>query len=294
MRKRKFSFFQFILCAFMIAVTVVMLVPMLNIVAISFSSPSAASQMSGLDLIPQEFTLFNYQMVLANDSIMPALRNSIFITLVGTIINMTLTCMAAYALTNQDLVGRRVIMVFLIIMMLFDPGLIPEYLTIQDLGLMGTQWSVILVTAVNVYYLIILMRYFEAVPKELYEAARIDGAGHFRMLWQIAVPLAKSGIAVITMFYGVLRWNEYFRSGLYIFDPELTTLPVILREFLVLNDTTKLIGTANTFDYALVSSLDVDALKYAAIVISIIPILLVYPLVLKFYARDAMGGGVKE
>ncbi len=294
MRKRKFSFFQFILCAFMIAVTVVMLVPMLNIVAISFSSPSAASQMSGLDLIPQEFTLFNYQMVLANDSIMPALRNSIFITLVGTIINMTLTCMAAYALTNQDLVGRRVIMVFLIIMMLFDPGLIPEYLTIQDLGLMGTQWSVILVTAVNVYYLIILMRYFEAVPKELYEAARIDGAGHFRMLWQIAVPLAKSGIAVITMFYGVLRWNEYFRSGLYIFDPELTTLPVILREFLVLNDTTKLIGTANTFDYALVSSLDVDALKYAAIVISIIPILLVYPLVLKFYARDAMSGGVKE
>lgn len=294
MRKRKFSFFQFILCTFMIAVTVVMLVPMLNIVAISFSSPSAASQMNGLDLIPQEFTLFNYQMVLANDSIMPALRNSIFITLVGTIINMTLTCMAAYALTNKDLVGRRVIMVFLIIMMLFDPGLIPEYLTIQDLGLMGSQWSVILVTAVNVYYLIILMRYFEAVPKEMYEAARIDGAGHFRMLWQIAVPLAQSGIAVITMFYGVLRWNEYYRSGLYIFAPELTTLPVILREFLVLNDTTKLIGTAATFDYAMVSALDVDALKYAAIVISIIPILLVYPLVLKFYARDAMSGGVKE
>ena len=185
-------------------------------------------------------------------------------------------------------------MVFLIIMMLFDPGLIPEYLTIQDLGLMGSQWSVILVSSVNVYYLIILMRYFEAVPKTLYEAARIDGAGHFRILTQIAVPLAKSGVAVITMFYGVLRWNEYFKAGIYILDPKKTTLPVILREFLILNDTTKLIGSTNSFNYEVVSKLDVNALKYATIIIAIIPILLIYPFVFKYYTNELTTGGVKE
>ncbi|MFI3249803.1 MAG: carbohydrate ABC transporter permease [Eubacteriales bacterium] len=292
--KQKFSLFQCLLSFGMILISLTMVIPLLNILAISLSDSSVSTTMNGLEIIPKEFTLVNYQLILENPNIMPALKNSIFITLVGTLINVSLTCMAAYALTKKDLVGRQYIMVFLVIMMLFDPGLIPEYLTIQQLNLMGSQWSVILVTAVNVYYLIILMRYFEAVPAELYEAAKLDGAGHFRILWQIAVPLTKTGIAVITMFYGVLRWNEYFKSGLYISSPEKTPLPVILREFLVLNDTSKLLGVANTFDYEVVSRLDINALKYAAIVVSIIPILLIYPFVLKFYAKDVMSGGVKE
>ena len=294
MQKRKSSIGQFILCAFMIGVTFTMLIPLLNVLAVSLSDPSVSREMNGLYIIPQQFTFFNYKLVLSNPNILPALRNSIFITFVGTLINIILTSMAAYALIKQDLVGRKVIMVFLIIMMLFDPGLIPEYLTIQDLGLMGSQWSVILVTAVNVFYLIILMRYFESVPKDLYEAARLDGAGHLHTLFHVTMPLAKSGVAVITMFYGVLRWNEYFRSGLYISSASKTTLPVILREILVLNDTTKLIGSANMLDIEMMSMLDINALKYAAIVVSIIPILLIYPLVLRYYVKDAMSGGVKE
>lgn len=182
-------------------------------------------------------------------------------------------------------------MVFLIAMMLIDPGTVPEYLTIRDLGLMGSQWSVILVTAVSVYYLIIMMRYFQAVPKEISDSASIDGAGHLRLLFSIVLPLTKAGIATITMFYAVVRWNEYFRAGIYITKTSLTTLQVILRQYVVSNDTVTLIGDKNVSKY--VNIIDYNALKNATIVVAIVPILLLYPFVLKYYTKDVLAGGVK-
>ncbi|HEY4544684.1 MAG TPA: carbohydrate ABC transporter permease, partial [Tissierellaceae bacterium] len=179
-------------------------------------------------------------------------------------------------------------------MMLFDPGIVPEYLVIKDLGLMGSRWSVILVNAVNVYYLIIMMRYFDDVPKEIIEAAKIDGCGHIKMLFKVIYPLSKAGIATITMFYAVLRWNEYFKASIYIGNPSKTTLQVILRQFIVLDDTASIIGAQNLLNYNELAQLDFNALKYATIVVAIIPILILYPLVLKYYAKDVMGGGVKE
>ena len=222
---------------------------------------------------------------------MPALFNSIKITVIGTVINIMLTIMAAYALTRPRLMFKKAIMVFLIAMMLFDPGTVPEYLTIRDLGLMGSQWSVILVTAVSVYYLIIMMRYFQAVPAEISDSASIDGAGHLRLLFSIVLPLAKAGIATITMFYAVVRWNEYFRAGIYITRTSLTTLQVILRQYVVSNDTVTLIGDKNVGKY--VNIIDYNALKNATIVVAIVPILLLYPFVLKYYTKDVLAGGVK-
>ncbi len=283
---------QILLTLSMLLVAATMLVPLLNILANSLSHYSKSPKMSGLRVIPDGFMLLNYQIVLSNTVIPPALLNSIFITVVGTVINILMTTTAAYALNHPRLLFKRAIMVFLIVMMLFDPGLVPEYLVIMKLGLMGSQWSVILVTAVSVYYLLIMMRYFQAVPSELYDAARIDGAGHLRMLFSIIYPLAKAGIATITMFYAVVRWNEYFKASIYITKISKTTLQVILRQYVVDNDTVNLIGERVLHQY--LNFIDMNALKNTAIVIAILPILLLYPLVLKYYTRDIFSGGVKE
>lgn len=267
---------------------------MLNILAKSFSDPALSPSMSGLRVIPAGFSTVNYDIVFSNKVILPTLWNSIFITVVGTAINILLTTSAAYVLIQPGLMFKKIIMTFLIVMMLFDPGLVPEYLLVKQLGLIGSQWSVILVTSVNVYYLIIMMRYFQAVPMDIYEAARIDGAGHVRMIFSMVFPLAKSGIATITMFYAVVRWNEYFKASIYLTEKAKTTLQVILRQFVVLGDTVSLIGAQNIMDYNELARIDYGALKAATIVIAIVPILLLYPIVLKFYTRDVMAGSVKE
>ena len=138
------------------------------------------------------------------------------------------------------------------------------------------------------------MRYFEDVPVSLCEAAKIDGAGHLRVLFSVVLPLAKPGIATLTMFYGVTRWNEYFRSGIYISSIKKVPLQVILRKFIVDSDVTTIIGTQNLLNYNDLAKIDYTALQYATIVIAVVPILLIYPLVLKYYTKGIMAGGVKE
>jgi putative aldouronate transport system permease protein len=139
-----------------------------------------------------------------------------------------------------------------------------------------------------------MMRFFQEVPESITEAAHIDGAGHGRMLWHIILPLSKAGVATITMFYAVLRWNEYFRASIFIIDSARTTLQVILRQFVVLNDTVAILGAQNLLNYNDVAKLDYRAVQCACIVVAVIPILLLYPIVLKYYTKDIMGGGVKE
>ncbi len=294
MKSKNFTLGQCLLNLLMLFIIFSMTVPLLNILATSLSDPSVSSSMSSFAIFPQDLNFINYKIILNHPTIMTAFRNSVYIAVVGTFINIALTMMAAYSLTRPKLRFKKIIMTFLIVMMVFDPGLIPEYLTIQELNLMDSQWSIILLTAVNVYYLVIMMRYFEAVPQTMYEAAEIDGAGHLTILWQIVAPLAKPGIATITMFYGVARWNEYFKAGLYLQTPSKTTLPVLLRQFIVENNTEALIGVENILSYNELAQVDLMALKNATIVVSLIPILLIYPLVLKFYTKDIMGGGVKE
>lgn len=293
-KKTRYSLFQILLMAVLFLLTLTMIVPLLHILARSLSDPSQSATMSGLDIIPKGFSLINYQILFSNENVVPSIFNSIFITVVGTLINILLTMLAAYALTRPNLVGKRVLMVFFIVMMLFDPGIVTEYIVVRKLKLMGSQWSVILSQAMNVYYLIVMMRYFESVPHSLYEAATLDGAGHFRILFKIIAPLSKAGIATLTMFYGVARWNEYYRSGIYISSIKKVPLQVILRKFVVDGDVTTLVGTQNLMDYNTLAQIDYTALQYATIIVSIIPILLIYPLVLKFYTKNITAGGVKE
>ncbi|MEF9878748.1 MAG: carbohydrate ABC transporter permease [Clostridia bacterium] len=292
---RKLTLGQLLLNLLMLLLTLTMIVPLLNLLARSFSDPALSPSMGGLRIIPAGFSTINYQIVFSNKAIMPALWNSVYITVIGTLINILLTTTAAYVLIQPKLVFKKTIMTFLMVMMLFDPGLIPEYLVMgkRQLNLIGSQWSVILLTSVNVYYLVIMMRYFQEVPTELYEAARIDGAGHMRTLFSLVFPLAKAGIATITMFYAVVRWNEYFKASIYLTKASKTTLQVILRQFVVLGDTTTLVGMSNMMNYNELARVDYGALKAATIIVAIVPILVLYPIVLRYYTKDVLAGSVK-
>ena len=292
-RKLKFSVFQLVLSLFLFLLTLTMILPVLNIIARSLSDPLHSHEMGGLEIIPRGFSAINYEVVLGNEDFLRSIGNSFYVTIIGTILNVMLTTSAAYVLTRKNLVGKQAVMVFLVIMMLISPGLVPQYLVIRKLGLMGSQWSIILSAAVNVYYILICMRYFQEVPDSLCEAATIDGAGHLRILFNVVLPLTLPGMTTISMFYIVSRWNEYYHSSIYLAsNRKKVPLQVILRTFVVSQETNT-IGTGS-LSFTQINTLDNVALQYACIVIAIVPILLVYPLVLKYYTKGIMGGGVKE
>jgi putative aldouronate transport system permease protein len=159
---------------------------------------------------------------------------------------------------------------------------------------MGSLWAVILYKAVNVYYLIILMRFFEEVPPSLVEAAVVDGAGYGVVLRRIMIPLAMPALATLGLFYGVYHWNEYFRASIYLSDPMKYPLQLILRQFVVLDDTASLIGSGTLFSYDEAARLSYAALKSSTIVVAMLPVFVVYPLILRYYTKGVMEGGVKE
>ena len=180
---KKISKTQIFIYFLLFLVTLVMLVPILHIVAISFSNPLKVAQISAMAIFPKGFSLINYQVLLSNKLILKSIFNSVFITVAGTSINLILTTMAAYTLTRTGLLGKKFFMVIVIIVMVFEPGLVPQYLLIKQLGLIDNYLSVILFKGVDVFYLIILMRFFEDVPESLIEAAKIDGAGDFKIFY---------------------------------------------------------------------------------------------------------------
>jgi putative aldouronate transport system permease protein len=286
--------FRLSICILLFIITLAMIVPILNIFAVALSDPSRVAEIKGLTIIPRGFSLINFKILFSNPMIIKSVLNSVFITVVGTALNLIMTAMAAYALTRPNLKGKKFFMTILIIIMVFEPGLIPEYLVVKKINLIDSYWSVILYKAVNVYYLIILMRFFEDIPKPLIEAAKIDGAGHMTILFRILLPLAKPAMATIGLFYAVFHWNEYFRASIYLNDSTKWPLQVVLRQFVVLDDTATMLGANNLLSYNEAAQLSYDALQAGTIVIAMIPILLLYPLILKYYTKGTLEGGVKN
>lgn len=291
---KKFNWPTFIIYTMLFLLSLSVLIPILNLLAMSFSDPLKVHELKGLGIIPKGFSLINYKVLFSNPLIVKSIFNSILITVIGTALNLFLTAMAAYVLARTNFVGKRLVIIFLIVIMVFEPGLIPEYLLVKDLGLLDTYASLILYKAINVFYLFILMRFFEEVPDTIIEAARIDGAGHFKIFTKIMLPLSKPAMATLGLFYGVYHWNEYFRATIYLTDPNKWPLQVVLRQFVVERDNTSLLGAQNVLSYDQIASLDFASLQAGTIIISIVPLLLFYPLILKYYAKGALEGGVKD
>lgn len=290
---RGFSWTRTIINTILFIITMAVLIPILNLVAMSFSDPAKVSELSGLGIIPKGFSLINYEIILSNPLILKSIGNSVFITIVGTFLNLFFTALLAYVLARTNFIGKKIVIVFLIAIMVFEPSMITEYLLMKDLHLLDTYSSLILYKLINVYYLFILMRFFQEIPESLIEAAKIDGAGHFRIFTQIVLPLSKPALATLTLFYGVYHWNEYFRATLYITDPGKWPLQVVLRQFVVKQDNTTMLQGMN-ISPELLASLDFASMQASTIIIAIIPLLLLYPLILKYFTKGTMDGGVKD
>ncbi len=294
MLDRKLTVSKVILGLILTVVTLTMFVPIVNLLARSLSHPDKVYLLHGYEIWPRGFSFINYQVVLGNPIVGKALLNSLFITIVGTCFSLFLTTIAAYVLTRKQLAFKTPIMIFLIIIMIFEPGIVQEYMVVKDIHLLDSLWAMVLYRMINVYYLIIMMRFLEQIPDSLLEAGKIDGAGHMTLFARIVLPLARIPLLTIGMFYAIAKWNEFFKSSIFLSSRDNTVLQVLLRQFVVERDTTTLVGAANLLKNNNIAQLDFSSLKAATIIIAMIPILMLYPIILKYYTKGVMDGGVKE
>ena len=273
---------------FVALVVLLMTLPFINILALSFSGETAVIQ-GRVTFWPIDFTLNTYERVFTESQILLALRNTVWLTLVGTVINVVLTVLAAYPLAKRRLKGRSVFLSLISFTMIFYAGIIPHYSDIKHLMLLDSFWSLWLSGALSTYNMIILKTFFQSLPESLEESAQIDGASPIRILVQIVLPLSKAALATIALFYAVGWWNSYFNNMLYINKAELTTLQIRLKELLSLTN-------SNLFQNADASEQNKiveESVKAVSIVIATVPILIVYPFLQKYFVKGVMIGSIK-
>ena len=269
--------------------------PLYWVIISSFSDPTAVSAGKVL-LRPIGFTLKGYAEVFKNSQVMRGFFNSIVITCVGVCVNLAVTLPTAYALSRDNFSGKKPITVFYMITMFFGGGMIPTYLVVKNMQLLNTIWALVLPGCLSVYNMIVARTFFKSnISEELYEAGEIDGCTQSRFFFQIALPLSKAIIAIMVLYYGVGHWNSYFSALLYISDQDKYPLQLVLRNILITNQTA-LSQTATTA--AARAALQeqqqlIDVMKYSLIIISSVPVLIMYPLVQKHFVKGVMIGSVK-
>lgn len=255
----------------------------------SVSNPNLIYESGGILLWPREFGLYSYSEVLNYTRIWVGYRNTLFYVVVGTLLSLFMTITAAFSLTRKELPGKNIFFSIIIFTMYFSGGLIPTYVVVKNLGLVDTPLAMILPNAVSTYNLIITMTYFRSLPYELEEAAKIDGASDYKVFLKIMMPLATPIVAVIALYYGVGIWNNYFTGLIYLNDPDLHPLQLVLREILMQGQMAELSGNGNAAE----NIMHAENVKYAIIVVSTVPILCFYPFIQKYFAKGIMIGAIK-
>ncbi|WP_238452828.1 carbohydrate ABC transporter permease [Micromonospora sp. ATA51] len=266
------------------------LLPLIYIVASSFSSATAVSA-GRVKFWPVEFSLHAYKVALSNPQVLRGYYNSLIYAVAGTLISVTLTVAIAYPLSRKTFFGRNVLMTVLIFTMLFSGGLIPTYMVVQDLGLLNTRWALLIPNAIGVWQVIIARTFFaHSIPDELYEAATLDGASELRFLRSVVLPLSKPLLAVLVLMYTIYQWNTYFDALVYLKDPDLYPLQIVLRNMLILNQ--RNVGATDVAQQLQQQQL-ANVLKYALIVVSSLPVLIIYPFIARHFTKGVLVGAVK-
>ena len=291
MKSKNDTLFQAVVYVLTALICLITLYPLIYVLSASFSDPA---RILGGDVVlwPVDVTTNAYRRVFASADILTGYRNTLLYTLFGTSLNMVATIMAAYPLSLPDLKGKNIFTFFITFTMFFGAGMIPSYLNLKDLGLLNNPLVVIVPGAISVTNMLIMRNYFiNSVPAALREAASIDGASPLAVMMRIVLPLSKSIIIVIILYYMVGHWNSYFNAMMYLRDRNMQPLQVFLREILVLTqmgDMEEQTGVDDLGVYLLYASL-----KYAIIVVSAVPLLIIYPMVQKFFERGIMMGSLK-
>lgn len=261
--------------------------PFLGILTTSLATTQQVNDHGGFVFFPSSITFETYRTILSGGVVTQAIGVSVFVAAAGTAISLLVSTLLAYALSRPTMVGRSVILKLLVASLLFTPGMIPLYLTVKQIGLLDSVWSLIIPTAINAFNVVVLRAFFMNIPSELIESAKIDGAGEWMVFRKIVLPLSRAVIAVIGLFYAVTYWNAFFNALLYINDPAKWPLPLVLRTY-VINNTQLGNGQLNADQLP-----SQPALQMAILVISIVPILIAYPFLQRHFKKGVLTGAVK-
>ncbi len=267
------------------------LYPFYYVLIVSFANTQASATYSPY-LYPHVFDLTGYKMIIGDIYFFKSLMTTLFVTAVGTSLNMVISVMTAYVLSRKRLLGRKQLIVLITFTMLFSGGLIPTYLVVSNLGLINSIWAMIFPGMISTYYVIIMKNYFSGLPQSLEDAAKIDGANDLKVLYKIYLPISKPFMATFALFYAVERWNEWWNAYLYISDKNIKPLQIYLRDILV-NFSNQL----STQAQSVVNSqgkVYVQSVQMATIVITMLPIMCLYPFLQKYFVKGVMIGAIKE
>lgn len=292
-RTRGEKIFAFFNHTIMILLGIITFYPLWHVFMSSISDPVALYADRGFYFLPKGTPSFRgYGLVFENPNIIIGFGNTLFYLVIGTVLSMLVTIMGAYVLSRKGMYWNGIVMKLIIFTMYFQGGMIPFYIQVKNMGMLDSRWAIILPIMVNTWNLIVLRTGFAGVSESLLESARIDGASEFRILWQIAVPVTKASIAVIALFYAVRFWNEWFNPSIFLTDRNKWPLQLVLREILLKNDTKSMtqvgsVGQTGQERYRML-------VKYCTIIVSTVPILIVYPFIQKYFVSGVMVGSVKE
>jgi putative aldouronate transport system permease protein len=275
-------------------VLIIVLYPLVYIISASMSNPTLVNQ-GKVWLFPKGINFDGYRRVFQDQQIWIGYRNTILYTVVGTIVNLSVTLPAAYALSRKDLYGRKFFTAIFTFTMFFSGGLIPTYLVVKNLGLRDSMWALILPAAAGMWNIIMTRTYFQTtIPYELQEAAVIDGCSNTRLFFSIVLPLSAPIVAIMALFYGVGHWNSYFGALIYISDRKLYPLQLILREILIQSEVSmEMMKTGEAVESMAKQAELAELIKYAVIIVSTIPVLVAYPFIQRYFVKGMMVGAIK-
>lgn len=280
--------FDVIVHIVMFALIVITAYPLVLVVSCSISNPKYVMQ-GTIWLLPKEITFNSYLNVIKHERLVTGFKNSVYYTLLATTFNVVLTICAAYPLSRKDWVGRKIFFTIMVVTMFFSGGTIPLYLVVKGLHLTNKVWSLVLPTAISTYNVIVMRTYFESsVTEELRESAQIDGCSNLRFLLQIVLPLSIPILCIITMFYGVEHWNEFYAPLLYLSKRKMYPLQLVLREILMTASATMADSAGLTEQMY-----EVEGIKYATIVVSSLPMIIAYPFMQRYFQKGIMVGAIK-
>lgn len=285
--------FNLINILIMVIVLVLVIYPLYFVIIASISAPTAVNG-GEVIFLPKDITFAGFKKILEYKPIWTGYRNSLFYTIVGTLINLAITLPAGYALSRKKLFGRRPIMLLFAFTMFFSGGMIPTYLVVKQLGMLDTVWAMLLPGACSVYNIIVTKTFMEtSIPGELIDASRIDGCSDFTTFLDVVLPLSKPIIAVMTMFYAIGHWNSYFDALIYLNDPEKYPLQLVLRELLLQNQVSSAMtsgGMSSIAERAVIA----EQMKYGVIIVACIPMMIMFPFVIKHFKKGVMIGSIKS
>ncbi len=277
--------FQVFNTVFLLVICFAMLYPVLYVIAASFSEETAILK-GDVFILPVKAHVKAYEKVFKYPLLWQSYGNTLLYTFAGTAINLLLTVFGAWALSQRKLVGRRFLTLMCTFTMFFSGGMIPTFLVVKELKMLNTIWAMVLPGAVSTYNMILMRTFFRQIPESLVEAAELDGCKDFGVLFKIVLPLSLASLMTIGMFYAVGHWNSYFSAVLYLSKPEMYPLQIILRQVVLMNE---IVENASSTENVMA-----EGIKYATIVVAMLPILCVYPFVQRYFVKGVMIGSVKE